>query len=468
MTASRLSAALVILTLASCAGEEGCPSDAPPAPTECGLNGRGTPVRVCEGSRVMDNCDDPDVCIDGEAHEGSRDACGFNDRGFEYQLCVNGQLEPACMDPDECEFNTMGISDVACGLNGRGRRPQTCTINGWFVNNLGCLDDDICVDGDSSSRSCGPNLRGTETTRCETGQWVTSLCELPSECLTDGSFDETLCPATPPIPVVPRGCPDLGSNGRISMTVMGEAREFLVYLPADPVGAPVAFLWHPLGGSASSFATQTDAAALARDEGLIVVLPEMTYDLTIGDFSVTLWRVVDGEPPDADLALFDDALGCLYSEHNVDLARIYSAGMSAGGLWTTRMLLDRADVLAAVAILSGGTEEGLRLLNLTYETPATPLPSMIAWGGDSDQLNLVPEFGLDFAAGSEALVQHRLDDGDGLVECNHGQGHTAPQAMIDFAVDYLLAHEWGMPSPYLGSSPPALATSCVVRLPPAP
>jgi poly(3-hydroxybutyrate) depolymerase len=464
-----LALVLGALTAFSAFGLLGCANDPcvvpllPPAP--CGLNDRGVALYTCEGSMASLHCDDPDACTDGQWRVGSEDACGENGRGVEHDLCVAGQFQATCQDPDVCEDGASGLSDVPCGLNDRGRQLQDCIAGAWSVNAFSCSDPDACVDGHSSARQCGENLRGTSTTSCVEGAWVQTACTYPSACLQGANFDAGACPVVAPTLTAPSGCPDLSSAGRITITSAGEPRQFLLYLPPNPAGKPVVVLWHELGGSAASFASLSNAAALANTHDVIVAIPEMSYQFTLGAVSAPMWRFLDVSPPEPDLALFDDILGCLDAEYGVDRTRLYAAGASAGALFSTRLLLDRADVLAGVAILSGGTEEAHRILNTTYETPAAPTPTMVAWGGTSDTLAFVPGFTLDFAAGSTALVNHLVDDGDVVVACDHGQGHAVPTPIITFALQFLVAQQYGEPNPYAVPTPPSMPAACVVRAP---
>ncbi|MCA9534577.1 MAG: hypothetical protein KC593_12890 [Myxococcales bacterium] len=458
-----LALALAAASLVGCADDSCVVPLLPPQP--CGLNGRGAILQMCEGAMLVGRCEDPDACIDGTLRVGSEAACGVNGRGVEHDLCVGGQFAPTCQDPDTCADNAEGLSDVPCGLNGRGRQLQTCFAGSWNVNAFSCSDPDVCVDDELSERDCGVNLRGTRTTTCLGGAWQSTDCEYPAECLSGSQFDAGACPIVLPTLSVPSACPDVSSAGRITITSAGEARQFLLFLPPNPSGKPVAVLWHQLGGSANSFASITGAASLASTLDIIVAIPEMSYQFTLGGISAPMWRFLDVSPPGPDLALFDDILGCLDAEHGVDRARIYTAGASAGALFSTRLLMDRADVLAGVTILSGGTEEAHRILNTTYVTPAAPTPTLVAWGGPSDTLAFLPGFTIDFAAGSQALVNHLLDDGDTVVACDHGQGHSVPSPIIAFALQFLVAQRYGEPNPYASPTPPSMPATCAVRAP---
>jgi poly(3-hydroxybutyrate) depolymerase len=83
-----------------------------------------------------------------------------------------------------------------------------------------------------------------------------------------------------------------------------------------------------------------------------------------------------------DLALFDDLLSCLSEQFQADTTRVYTTGFSAGALWTSYLVVNRAEYLTAAVILSGGVG-----MFFQYQTPAYRLPVLLAWGGPRDTFN---------------------------------------------------------------------------------
>lgn len=66
----------------------------------CGLNGRGTQSRTCEGFQSWSDwteCDDPDVCVDGDI---DTERCGPRLRGDQMRVCAEGRWG----DWGECEL----------------------------------------------------------------------------------------------------------------------------------------------------------------------------------------------------------------------------------------------------------------------------------------------------------------------------------------------------------------------------
>ena len=242
------------------------------------------------------------------------------------------------------------------------------------------------------------------------------------------------------------GCPTL-VQGKNTMESAGKSRSFLLYLPDEPQGAPLLTLWHPAGGTAAYMASAFGAQKLAKDYGIIVAVPDSCCGLVE-------WRFRDTEDPTADLSLFDDLLSCTDEQFDIDNSRVYTGGFSAGGLWSSYLVVHRADYLAAAVIFSGGVD-GL----IAWETPSRPVPTLLSWGGAVDVLYGV----FSFDQQMKALSAHLKEDGAFVIECDHGGGHTVPPGATSWSIPFALAHTWGEPSPYAASGLDASFPSyCVI------
>jgi dienelactone hydrolase len=245
-------------------------------------------------------------------------------------------------------------------------------------------------------------------------------------------------------------CPELGAGWNYIQSG-GFQRKFRVFLPETPAGAPVLFAWHGLGDSAPNFAKGMGAEQMAKNLGIVVVVPEScgaTSGASGCDPGLFTWGW--NAKPDSDARLFDDLLACLDQTQQIDRHRIYTVGFSAGALWTTWLLMHRAERLAAAVVFSGGVND-----LLPYERPAYKLPVLLAWGGETD---LFANGIIDFAAATTLFSKGLRQDGHFVVGCNHDSGHTVPFNGPKYAMSFLLAHEWKD-----GGSP--LATSGLVGFP---
>jgi len=214
-------------------------------------------------------------------------------------------------------------------------------------------------------------------------------------------------------------------------------------LPPEPTGAPVLFAWHWLGGSARDIVSYMDLEALAADEGVIVVAPNSAG-------SAYEWEFLTPAETNPDLALFRDMLACLHTQYNVDLTRIWTMGMSAGGLWTTFLTMHESEWLAASAPLSGGTLPG------TYATPDDTLPVMVTWGGPTDTYRGE----LNFEETSMHFSENLQNDGHFVVECVHDRGHNLPPNATELVWTFLSAHVKDQPTPWSGGLPSEMPEWC--------
>lgn len=272
--------------------------------------------------------------------------------------------------------------------------------------------------------------------------WLLLACKGPSAPAGDESPVETGDTAPEdggefgeggPAPLVEPSagdCPTFAETGAMTLTSGGKERKVRVYFPEDrPAGMPLVFAWHWLGGSAREIEAAMDLEAFATEQQAVVVIPEAS-----GDHAYE-WDFL-GEGAD-DLALFDDLRTCLYRELAIDPYRVSATGMSAGGLWTTKLSIERGDALSTVLVFSGGTEP-----IVPYETPAAKFPALLVWGGESDMYGQL-SFDTTMRAYADALVA----DGHYVIACDHGRGHTLPPETADLVATWLPAHRYGGAAP---------------------
>lgn len=218
-----------------------------------------------------------------------------------------------------------------------------------------------------------------------------------------------------------------------------------IALPDNPEGAPVLFAWHWLGGNANQIMNAMDLPDLAAEQGVIVVAPNSAG-------SPFEWEFVSPPENNPDLSVFREVLACLHDQFDVDLDRVWTTGMSAGGLWTTYLTMHESEWLAASAPLSGGTLPG------SYVTPDDALPVMVTWGGPDDW------YGSDvnFEETSLHFSDNLQSDGHFVVQCVHDQGHNLPPDATNLVWTFLSAHVKGAESPWTGGLPSELPAWCEI------
>ncbi|MBK04522.1 MAG: hypothetical protein CL920_04210 [Deltaproteobacteria bacterium] len=248
----------------------------------------------------------------------------------------------------------------------------------------------------------------------------------PTEQPVDEGRTKLKLPADPAAPKGYAGtCPTFKS-GLNTIKSDGRDRTFILHLPPEPKGAPLLFVWHPLGGSAQQMNKAFDAANIAAFYKSVVVVPQSCCS------QISEWTYVGNTKPDT--SFFDDMLSCLDKQYDINNKRVYTTGFSAGSLWSSYLIVHRSEYLAAAAIFSGGV--GL----FPYMTPRYPTPLILAWGGASDQ---IASGFINFDTMAKDFEKALKQDNHYLISCNHGGGHTVPSGAASWGFPFMFDHTFG-------------------------
>jgi poly(hydroxyalkanoate) depolymerase family esterase len=237
-----------------------------------------------------------------------------------------------------------------------------------------------------------------------------------------GALDRVLRPASPP----DRLALDAGAWQQHEVREGGRARRFHVYTPpglAREVAAPVVVMLHGCTQTPTTFATGALMNRTADRHGFVAVYPEQSReDNPQGCWNwFTSGHQARGRGEPAFIAAATQAvLAGDTSAVTVDPARVYVAGMSAGGAMASIMAATYPDLFAAVAVHSG----------LAYRS-ATTLPgatsAMSRGGPDPEELGRAAFAAMGSAARPvPAIVVHGT--GDHIVAAVNGQ-HVVRQWM---------------------------------------
>lgn len=288
---------------------------------------------------------------------------------------------------------------------------------------------------------------------------------------------------TPTLPALPTaGCPAL-APGENLVTSSGRARSFYLVVPAGLAPderPPVLFMWHWLGGSATSFRDRGEVQAAADAQRFIAVLPVARGASVFGTSFDTRWPfdvTQTAARMSEEFRFFDDMLACVADQHAINASCISSIGVSAGALFTAQLAQARSQTLASFVSLSGGT--GATIIK-PWTGAARALPALVLWGGDGppemdgnrDLLGCLG-VGMDFAVASRDLEAGLVSDGHFVVECKHNCGHVEPPltppagvskyaGIWEFALDHPFWQATGQ-SPYTSEGlPAALPPWCAI------
>ncbi len=265
-----------------------------------------------------------------------------------------------------------------------------------------------------------------------------------------------VAPAPPAVAAYPGECPNFNGTS-VALAVGGINRNLLITMPSEPNGAGVLFLWHGLGDNAKNFNGAFGAKQLAAKLNVIVVTPDVCCN-TKGAESccsqLTGWHFTAS--PESDVGIFDGALSCLGQQFNVDRKRVYTMGFSAGGLWSTWLVMNRSQQLAAAAVLSGGIND-----YNPWTLPTAKVPVIDASGGPGDQ------FGggvVDFQTSTEVFNKKLRAAGHFVVHCQHQQGHTITSEIASYAAAFLADHAWTPDgtSPLAAGLPKSAPSACKI------
>ena len=164
--------------------------------------------------------------------------------------------------------------------------------------------------------------------------------------------------------------------GEFVLDAGGASHDVRVYVPTTYDGSselPLVLNFHGFGSNGQQQAAFTGYDDLAEEEGFVVVHP--TAVPSSGDEAGrNSWELVEiDDPAKDDVAFTDELLDLLIEDYCVDETRVYATGMSGGGLFSSQLVCEMSDRLAAASSVAG----------ISYpETcdPAQPVPFMAIHG----------------------------------------------------------------------------------------
>ncbi len=156
----------------------------------------------------------------------------------------------------------------------------------------------------------------------------------------------------------------------------GAAHDVRVYVPMADGGSsgfPLVMNFHGLGSNGDQQAAFTGYEELAEQKGFVVVHPTAVPS-SAGGQGLNSWETLATDDPGKDdFAFTNELLDLLIEDYCVDPTRVYATGMSNGGLFTSQLVCEMSDRLAAAVAVAA-------IYFPASCDPAEPVPFMAIHG----------------------------------------------------------------------------------------
>ena len=156
-----------------------------------------------------------------------------------------------------------------------------------------------------------------------------------------------------------------------SINVGGVNREYIQYLPIgfdqNTESLPVVFVLHGLGGSNSSM-TNIGFKQIGDTARVISIYPQGFINTLTGQSSWDNGTLL--APLADDVTFFNNMIDHLILNYNIDETRIYSTGLSMGGIMSYHLACELNERIAAIGAMSGTmSTDDIANCVPTYKTP---------------------------------------------------------------------------------------------------
>jgi len=268
------------------------------------------------------------------------------------------------------------------------------------------------------------------------------------------------------------------TEGMNSVMVGTQMRQFHAQFPADMSGSiGVVFSWHGYNdpgsdGDGSGWRDADEVDANADPSNPVVVVTPVDIDIDIPNGLDWQLNAPTAET-NVDLAFFEAMVGCLNEQYEIDSARVYSYGFSAGSVMSSLIHSAYPDLVTAIVAVSGmwfndpAQVAMIQLISVGGSWPEIGPDDdgtvLLTHGGPNDvtvlgvaNLENMAQAAFPFLAAANRVV----------IDCPHSGGHVLhPEITTDHVMKFFADHRGGQPSPYLDGTISGYPSSCTLRLP---
>lgn len=284
----------------------------------------------------------------------------------------------------------------------RGKRALGALVGVVALVVAACSPSDTADDGAEATSTPPPSTTPT------------TLATSTTELATTSSTASSATRAAAPTGGEACGGEPAPGQATVEFEFEGRRRTYELYVPRSYDGTtptPLVVNWHGLGSTGAQQLLFSEYGPTAESGGFLVVAP--TGVPAPGDGRNSWELTDDADPTRDDLAFADVLLDHVATRVCVDDKRIYTTGMSNGGYFSSRLVCELAERVAAASSVAG----------LTHSDdcrPSRPVPYLAFHGVDDE---IVPYAGGGFSALAPGVYLELMD-------------RAIPDEFAEFAADF--------------------------------
>lgn len=255
------------------------------------------------------------------------------------------------------------------------------------------------------------------------GALLSLLAGLPAALSAESPVTDRFVTAASVVPAIDRAVPPerIGLPGSTqtfatSKSYDGQARDFVLHIPDGLLApAPLVVALHAHSQDAAAIRAYSRLEALADEQGFVVAFPSGAA----GSWNAGTCCLPGSRDGVDDVAFLDEVLALARSKALIDPQRIAFTGGSNGAMMALRYACERADVVAAVAVVAGPL--------IAPCTPSQPVPVLVLHGAKDRVIPLNggpnPKLGVTFPPVGPSLEPFRKAGGEVALRVVPRAGH---------------------------------------------